>query len=427
MTMIDTSRRNFFVTAAGVGAAVALTGCGTRKENESGAHVPAAPANTPIAKAEPITKAERNARLGRAQALMRANGVSAMLVEGGSTLDYFTGVKWGRSERLTAALLPVEGELVMVTPGFEQPRVVEMLAVPGEVRVWQEDEDPSRLVAGWLQERKLASGKIAVEDTVRYFAIDGLQKALPGVRIVSGAPIVNGCRMIKTPAEIALMQRAADITVAAYRSLPPKIEAGMSGADVMQLMRAAIMSFGADTASGSTTVDRATAAPHGLKEPQLIHAGSIILMDCGCTVDGYYADISRTFIFGEPSREQRKRWDDAAHGQQVALEAAKIGAPAGSVDDAVRAYYEKLGYGPGYKLPGLPHRTGHGIGMDMHEPVNLVRGEKTPLAAGMCFSNEPGLYATGGFGARVEDCFYMTPEGARFFSTPPTSLDHPFG
>jgi Xaa-Pro aminopeptidase len=421
MSAANPNRRGFLALTAGTGVLATVAG------GAGLAQVPSAPQNTPITAAAAITKEERNKRLGRAQALMRAQGIAALLVEPGSTLQYFTGVKWSRSERLTAALLPAEGPICMVTPFFEEPRVVEMLQVPGEVRVWQEDEDPSLLIAGWLKDKKLASGRIAIEETVRYFAVFGLQRALPGVQVVSGTPVVNGCRIIKTPAEIALMQRASDITIAAYRAIGQKIEKGMRGADIMALMNAATISFGAEASSGGATVDKATAAPHGLKEPQLVKDGSVILMDCGCTVDGYHSDISRTFIYGEPSKAQRKMWLDIHRGQEIALAAAQLGTPCGKVDDAVRAYYESIGYGPGYKLPGLPHRTGHGIGLDVHEPVNLVHGEPTPLEAGMCFSNEPGLYAPGSFGVRLEDCFHMTPSGPRFFSAPPPSIDNPFG
>jgi Xaa-Pro dipeptidase len=423
MTDIAASRRGFLGMAAGAGATVALAGGAARAL----AQVPSAPTNTKISEAAPITAAERNARLGRAQALMRANNISAMLVEAGSTLNYFTGIKWYRSERLTAALLPADGELCIVTPGFEESKMREMLQVPGEVRVWQEDESPHVLVAGWLKDKKLASGRIGIEETVRYFAVDGLQKALPGARIVSGTPVVDGCRIIKTPSEIALMQRATDITIAAYRSIAPKIELGMGTGDVFALMAAAMRSFGAETTSGGVQVNEGSALPHGSKEPQFVRQGSIVLMDCGCTVDGYHADVSRTFVFGEPTAQMRKIWGEVHRGLEIVMEAAQLGATCGSVDDAVRSYYEKLGYGPGYKTPGLPHRTGHGIGLDVHEPVNLVHGEATKLAPGMCFSNEPGIYVPGSFGVRLEDCFYMTPSGPRYFSVPPPSIDNPFG
>jgi Xaa-Pro dipeptidase len=381
---------------------------------------------TKIAAALPITPAERLARLRRVQEAMRRRGMSALLVEAGSTLNYFTGIQWYRSERLTGALIPAEGEVLIVTPGFEEPKMREMLVVPGEVRVWQEDESASKLLAGWLRERKLAEGAIGVDETVRFFIINGLQQALPSVRIVDGAPVVNELRMIKTPSELALMQRASDITIAAYRATAPKIQRGMSNADIFKIMQAELVTLGAETTSGGAQIGEGSAYPHGSKRPEVVRDGSLILMDCGCTVDGYHADISRTFVFGEPSRQQRKVWSEVHRGQEIAFAAARVGAPAGTVDDAVRAYYEKIGYGPRYRTPGLPHRTGHGIGLDVHEPVNLVHGEMTRLAPGMCFSNEPGIYIHGAFGVRLEDCFYMTASGPRYFSTPPPSIDQPF-
>ncbi|QHL91545.1 M24 family metallopeptidase [Sphingomonas changnyeongensis] len=384
------------------------------------------PGDTAIRAAAPIAPAERLARIARVQAAMARAGVGALLVEAGSTLRYFTGINWWRSERLTAAVIPVEGPVAIVTPFFEEPSIREMLAVPGDVRVWQEDENPHALVAGWLRDLKLAGRPVAVEETTRFFAVDGLQRALPDVRIGSGAALVNGCRMIKSPAEIALMQRASDIVIAAYRATAPQVQAGMDGAQIFQIMRGEIARRGGETPSGGVEINEGSALPHGSRERQTVREGSVILMDCGCTVDGYHADISRTFVFGTPDRAQREMFANVRRGQDVAMAAARIGVPAGQVDDAVRREYERLGYGPGYRLPGLSHRTGHGIGMDVHEPVNLVHGETTPLQPGMCFSNEPGLYAPGRYGIRIEDCFYMTDSGPRYFSEPPPSLDDPF-
>ncbi len=375
----------------------------------------------------PIGAAERTARIARAQALMKAQGIGAVLIEPGSSLIYFTGVTWHRSERLTAAVLPVEGTPLIVTPFFEEPSVRQTLGVPAEVRVWQEDEDPLALVAGFLRERKLATRPVGIEETVRYFAVNGLARALPGARIVSANPVVRGCRMIKTAPEIALMQAATDVTIAAYRWTWPRVEKGMSPRDIGALMDAATVKLGGSPEFSLVLVGPAAALPHGSREPQRVAEGQIVLMDCGCTVQGYQSDVSRTFVHGTANAEQRKVWDQVARGQQVALAAAKVGAAAGSVDDAVRRYYVSQGYGPGYKLPGLSHRTGHGIGLDGHEPVNLVHGETTPLAPGMCFSNEPGLYLPGKFGVRLEDCFHMTNSGPRWFSEPPASLDAPFG
>ncbi|MGI4732076.1 MAG: M24 family metallopeptidase [Janthinobacterium lividum] len=374
----------------------------------------------------PIGPDERRARLARAQALMRAAGLSAILIEPGSSMVYFTGVRWSRSERPTLALLPVEGEPCLVTPFFEEPSVRESLAVPAEVRVWQEDADPMAVVAGFLRERRLAAGPIGVEETVRFFIADGLRRVLPDARIVSANPVVRGCRMVKTPAELALMQAATDVTIAAYRWLHPRIERGMTGPDVSALMNAATHKLGGAPEFALALIGPAAALPHGSREVHRVADGVPLLMDCGCTVQGYQSDVSRTWVPAGPvPGDVRRVWDQVHRGQQVAFAAARIGAPAGSVDDAVRAYYVSLGYGPGYRLPGLSHRTGHGIGLDGHEPVNLVHGEATPLAVGMCFSDEPGLYLPGRFGVRLEDCFHMTATGPRWFSEPPASIDAP--
>lgn len=375
----------------------------------------------------PIGAAERRARIARAQAAMRANGIGAVLIEPGSSLVYFTGVEWHRSERLTAAILPVEGEPCIVTPFFEEPSVRQTLGIAADVRVWQEDEDPLKLVAGFLKERKLAARPIGIEETVRYFAVDGLARALPGAKIVSANHVVRAIRMRKTAPEIALMQAATDVTIAAYRWTWPRVEKGMKPADIAGLMNAATRALGGDPEFALVLIGAAAAYPHGSRDPQIVADGQIVLMDCGCTVQGYQSDVSRTFVFGSASKDQRQVWDHVRTGQAKAFAAAQLGTPAGAVGDAVRGYYESLGYGPRYALPGLSHRTGHGIGLDGHEPVNLVHGETTPLAEGMCFSNEPGLYLPGKFGVRLEDCFHMTASGPKWFSVPPLSLDTPLG
>lgn len=374
---------------------------------------------------KPIDAAERAARLRRAQALMRRHGIGAVVIEPGSSMIYFTGVVWWRSERLTAEIIPAEGEPCIVTPFFEEPSVRETLAVPAEVRVWQEDQNPLAVVAGFLRDRKLAGRPIGIEETARFFAFDGLARALPEARLVSANPVVRGCRMIKTPAELALMQAATDVTIAAYRWVYPRVERGMTGDQIGALMTAATRRLGGNAEFSMALIGEASAYPHGSREVHKVADGQMVLMDCGCTVQGYQSDVSRTWVHGGANAAQRKLWGQAADGQRIALAAAKIGAAAGSVDDAVRAAYTKWGYGPGYALPGLSHRTGHGIGMDGHEPVNLVHGETTPLAAGMCFSNEPGIYIPGRYGVRLEDCFHMTAEGPRWFSTPPQSIDAP--
>jgi Xaa-Pro dipeptidase len=415
MSIVD--RRNFL----GMAGATALA---------SSLGVPAGAAAQDMqpmgSRAVPISAAERQARIARAQQLMRAQGISAILVEPGSSLVYFTGVRWSRSERLTGAVIPAQGQIGVFTPYFEEPSVRESLAIPAEIRTWNEHQDPLQLVGGWLKDRKLGSGVIGVEETVRYFIVDGLQRALPQARIRSAAPVVRALRMVKLPAEIALMQLASDITVAAYRDTAARIQAGMTPADIGAMMNQATVKLGGRAEFALVLLGEASAYPHGTGKPQAVKEGEVVLMDCGCTVQGYQSDISRTFVFGEPTKRQREVWSHMHRGQEIAFAAAKLGVTAGSVDDAVRAYYTKLGYGPDYKLPGLSHRTGHGIGLDGHEPVNLVRGETTRLAPGMCFSNEPGIYIPGAFGVRLEDCFYMTEKGPRYFSKPPPSLDRPF-
>jgi len=417
MPMPELNRRAF-----GLGG-VAAAGAALLPASARGADLPLRPITEGVA---PISREERLARIARAQGLMRRFGFGAILVEAGASLDYFTGIQWHRSERLTAALIPAEGEPVVVTPFFEAPSVRETLAIPADVRTWEEDEDPLKLVAGALRDRNAAGRPLGIEETVRYFAIDALQKVRPGISIRNAAPVVRGCRMVKTPAELALMKKATEATIAAYRHTYPRIEKGMTPADIGAIMNGATRALGGSPEFALVLLGEASAYPHGSGKPQQVREGEVVLMDCGCTVEGYQSDVSRTFVFGEASAEQRKVWDQVHRGQRIAFAAARVGAPAGSVDDAVRRQYQAWGYGPRYKLPGTSHRTGHGIGMEGHEPVNLVHGETTPLAPGMCFSDEPGIYIPGKFGIRLEDCFYMTPSGPRWFSTPPPSIDRPF-
>ncbi len=374
----------------------------------------------------PIGRAEREARLARARTLMAAHGLDAILIEPGASLIYFTGIEWWRSERLTAALIPRSGEPIVVTPFFEEPSIRETLAVAAEVHVWQEDENPLAVLATAMGARGLSRGTIGIEETARFFASDGLRRAAPGIRLAPAAPVVRGCRMIKTAAELALMQKASDITLAALKWTHARTLPGMARADLAAMIDTATLKLGGREPGSLVLLGEASAYPHGSHKPQIVREGEAVLFDCGCDVHGYKSDISRTFVIGRATDDVRRVWDTVAEGQRVAMRAAKVGVPAGSVDDAVRAFYEKRGFGPGYKLPGLPHRTGHGIGMDGHEPVNLVHGETTPLAPGMCFSNEPGLYLPGKFGVRLEDCWHVTEAAPVWFSQPQPSLDRPF-
>lgn len=377
--------------------------------------------------AVPIGVDERLARVAKAQKLMAKHDIDAVLLEPGSAMLYFSGIRWWRSERLTAVIIPRKGEIGIVTPYFEEPSVRESMTFGEDIRTWHEDESPFDRAVGLLKDRGIRTGRIGFEDTVRYFVVDGIRSAGPRLEIVSALPVTLGCRMYKSANELALMQKANEVTLAAYAHVYQNLEAGMVPADVSGMMQAAQTGFGGVGIWNIALFGQASAYPHGTTQPQKIEEGQIVLMDCGCSVHGYQSDISRTFVFGEPSRKQRQVWDTVRKGQEIAFEAAQIGTPAGKVDDAVRAYYESLGYGPRYATPGLSHRTGHGIGMDGHESVNFVHGETTPLAPGMCFSNEPGLYDFDEFGVRLEDCLYMTEDGPAWFTVPPDSIDDPIG
>jgi len=412
-------RRSFLASAAATAAALTIpldrVLAATLDELK---RVPAPP---------PISPAERLQRMAKAHQLMQQAGIGAVIVEAGSSLDYLTGIQWFRSERLTAAVIPAQGDPIVVTPFFESPSVKEMLAIPAEVRTWNEDEDPLKLVADFLRERGMASQPVGFEETDRYFIVDRLSQQLRGLKAVSANPVVRALRLIKSPAELALMQAANAITMKAIRYAGTRARAGMTPADFSAALDAATTTLGGSPEFALVLIDEAAAQPHGSRKPQFVKRGSTILFDVGCTLHGYQSDISRTFVWGaDPTAEQRKVWDQVRRGQQIAIDAAKVGAPAGAVDDAVRRAYESWGYGPGYKLPGLSHRTGHGIGMDGHEPVYLVHGETTPLAPGMCFSDEPGIYLPGKFGVRLEDCWHMTEAGPKFFTQPAPSVDRPF-
>ena len=383
--------------------------------------------NNIIGDSAPITVEERRARIEKAQALMKAHNIAAILIEPGAAMDYFSGIQWWRSERLTALVIPQKGEIAVVTPFFEKPSVMESLTLGDDVRVWQEHESPFDVVADILKSRGITSGDIGFESSVRYFVVTGISKAMPAMNIVPAEPITLGCRMYKTASELALMHKANEVTLRAYAFVFNNLKIGMSQQDVKSLMNTAQQTLGGSKAWCLALFNDASAYPHGTNAKQVIKEGSVVLLDSGCSVHGYQSDISRTLVFGKASQKVVDVWNTVREGQNVAFAAAKVGEPAGSVDDAVRAYYASKGYDKDYALPGLSHRTGHGIGMEGHESVNFVRGEKTVLKQGMCFSNEPGLYIPGEFGVRLEDCLYMTKTGAAYFTEPPESLSKPLG
>ena len=376
---------------------------------------------------EGISPAERLKRISQAQKLMQSLDISALILEPGAAMDYFSGVQWWRSERLTAVIIPREGKVSVVCPFFEEPSVRESLAIGDDIRVWQEHESPFTVIKNILKDSGLNKGKVAFENSVRYFVLSGVMSELPNMQHVSAEPVTRGCRMYKSQHEIELMHKANEVTLLAYADVFSKLQTGMSQGDVKALMQTAQTQLGGQGVWNMALFNQASAYPHGTKQKQTLTEGSIVLMDCGCNVHGYQSDISRTFVFGEPTKRQRDVWQTVRQGQVIAFEQAKIGTQAGLVDDAVRKFYQTKGFGPGYKLPGLSHRTGHGIGMEGHESVNFVHGETALLKPGMCFSNEPGIYIQGEFGVRLEDCIYMTKNGPQWFTIPPQSLSDPIG
>jgi Xaa-Pro dipeptidase len=376
-----------------------------------------------------ITAVEREIRIKKAQKLMQQMNISALIIEPGAAMDYFSGIQWWRSERLTALVIPQQGKIGIVCPFFEEPSIQESLAITGDIRVWQEHESPFERIKQILVDRNisLAKGTIGFENSVRYFVQRGVMSLLSNMQHVSAETVTRGCRIIKSHHELQLMHKANEVTLLAYSEVYSKLEVGMTSSHVKSLMSNAQSTLGGNSPWNMALIDQASAFPHGSKKKHLIQEGSIVLMDCGCNVHGYQSDISRTFVVGEPSKRQRDIWQTVRTGQKIAFEQAQIGSAAGLVDDAVRKHYQAQGFGPDYKLPGLSHRTGHGIGMEGHESVNFVHGEQEKLRAGMCFSNEPGIYIPGEFGVRLEDCIYMTDKGPQWFTVPPDSLDSPLG
>ena len=415
MSMV--SRRNFFqLTAAGAAVAVGARAAAAAAQ---------APGLRPITgDVAPIGPQEHGARLAKLQGLMQRQKIGAFLVESGSSLEYFTGVRWHRSERTTAALIPASGRVVVVTPYFEEPSIRETLRVDADVRPWKEDESPFDLLAAALRAPG-AAGPLAVEPTTRMFIVERVGRAAGGPKVVPGEELIRACRMIKSPLELAQMQAANDVTLAALRHTHGRVEAGMSGPDILAIMVAATEALGGQHEFTLVLLNEASAFPHGSIKPQKVRPGSVVLIDTGCSVHGYQSDITRSWVFGEVSARQRELWDTVKRGQELALETAKLGVPCGAVDKAVRDFYEKKGWSKDYGLPGLSHRTGHGIGMDVHEAPYLVRNDTTPLAPGMCFSDEPGIYVPGQFGIRLEDCWHMTEAGPKTFTPLAKSIDQP--
>lgn len=378
--------------------------------------------------ASPISAVERRQRIESLAERLQAQGVAALLLGSTTSLRYFTGLDWHASERLTGALIHADGRVDYVCPRFELDKVGGLTsmagAVSGDILTWQEEESPYALVA----DRLPGGGRLAVDEMVATFTWLGLARTLGQDRLVDGGPLTVGLRSIKSPAEIALLTRAKAITLEVQRRTRDWLQEGVLASEVKRFIDAEHRRLGGEGGSWFCLVSFGddTCLPHGGEGDRALKVDDVVLIDTGTLVDGYHSDITRTYVFGEPSTEFRRVWDHEKQAQALAFEAARLGASCESVDAAARDYLTAQGYGPDYRLPGLPHRTGHGIGLDIHEAPNLVRGDRTILQAGMCFSNEPMLVIPGKFGVRLEDHFYTTEEGPVWFTRPSHSLDDPF-
>jgi Xaa-Pro dipeptidase len=428
------SRRKFIGVSSLALAGTACRTPGAEQSTSDGPNgetlPPSLAALTPMKdQATPISVEERRARIERARKLMRDRGTDAILLTGGTSLDYFTGLRWGLSERLLAVVIPVKGTPFLVTPKFEEARAMEQvktgpLDTGTEVMTWEEHESPYELVAAGLKRRGLATGRLGIEETVRYVFSDGVAHALPALTLASATPVTAGCRMVKDDHELALMRVANAATLKAYEAVYRALREGMTQADVRELISLAHQRLGFDGEAG-VQVGQYSALPHGSRTPQTVREGTILMVDGGCTVDGYRSDITRTFVLGRPTDKMRKVFDIVHRAQTAALQAARPNVPAESVDAAARKVIVDAGYGPGYTY--FSHRLGHGIGMDGHEWPYLVRGNTMPLEPRMTFSDEPGIYIPGEFGVRLEDDMHITEDGAELFTPQSPSLDDPFG
>lgn len=382
---------------------------------------------------EPITLNEYRMRVGNAQMRMRHLGLEAIFLNAGSDLEYFTGVRWSPSERMVGAILPASGDIEYLAPAFEEGTIRDFMAVEGAVNGWQEHESPYRLLFSCLRRMGIGPNPgtrptIGLCSSLPFFMFDGLRMLDPGYAFTDAGAVTGYCRQRKSTAEIALMQCAKNMTLEVQRAAASILREGISSTEVAEFIHQAHRKVGAP---GSTfcivLFGQASAFPHGVKHPQALKRGDMVLIDTGCRVHSYLSDITRSYVYGEPDERQRALWTYEKEAQLAAFAAARLGARCEEVDAAARDALETCGLGPDYQLPGLPHRTGHGIGLDIHESPYLVRGDQTPIEVGMCFSNEPMICVPGEFGIRLEDHFYMSEAGPRWFTEPSHSVDDPFG
>lgn len=372
---------------------------------------------TPV-EAAPITDAELRTRIAGLQGRMQRAAISAVWLDASSSLAYFTGLSLGLSERIHGALIPARGDITYVSPTFEVPKLRTLLRLPGAIAQWEEDEDPFALIAG------LAGGTLAVDPLTPFRFVTGLMAA--GAHVVPAQPLIVAGRQIKSRAEIALIQTAMDASLEVHKAVHAGLRPGISTTEVSAFVNAAHRALGLDPLFVAVQFGEATAYPHGVPYPQTLTQGDMVLVDLGGTLQDYRSDITRTYVFGTPTARQSALWYLEQRAQTAAFAAARIGAPCADVDAAARSTLTEAGYGPGYAVPGLPHRTGHGLGLDIHEEPYIVAGNSTLLAPGMCFSIEPMLCVYGECGVRLEDIVWMSEDGPRWFTAPATRPDDPF-
>jgi len=425
-----TRRRLIRFAVASAALTPALTFFAQEKPDKNGRSLPASfEALKPLgSRVKPISSEEYRARVGRAQRLLvqEKSPMDALFVAPGTSLYYFTGVRWWPSERLLGLLIPQKGEPLVVCPAFEEARFREQLRIPAEVRVWQEDESPTKLTASVLADRGLRTGLIGVEEATMFTFYDHLRQAAPGLEFSSADPVTVACRGVKSAHELELMRLACEATCDVYRAVFASLKEGMSQSDVSALVEAGYAKMGL-RGDAMVLFGVAAALPHGTTKPQTLRDGDVVLIDDGCKVEGYCSDVTRTGIFGRPTEKIRRSFEIVRNAQDAALDAARKGRLSGTVDDAARGVITAAGYGPDYKF--FTHRLGHGIGLDGHEHPYLVRGSKTTLVPGMTFSNEPGVYIPGEFGVRCEDVMVIAEDGAAQLLTPEfqVSLEKPLG
>jgi Xaa-Pro dipeptidase len=373
-----------------------------------------------------IQNEERLVRIQKAQNLLQQNKMVALILDSGTNMEYFSGIRWNSSERSMLAIIPATGEITYICPSFEEDRFLEVKKIGSQVHTWDEHENPFKLVIQVLKSLGYSHGQIAIEEQTRFFISDGIKKAGKSFEIVSGDPITIPCRLIKSTSEIALLQKANDITTMAIKYGLTFLSEGINPMVISQKIAAKHVELGGQHRFASVTFGVASSFPHGSSRKQILKKGDVIMLDCGCSFGGYESDITRTVVFGTPTDQQIKIWELEKKAQSAGFDAAKLGDPCENVDFAARKVIVDAGFGPGYKLPGLPHRTGHGIGMNGHEWGNMVKGNKLKLQVGMCFSIEPTIAIPNEFGVRLEDCVYMTENGPKWFSNPSPSIEQPF-